>query len=376
MSVHKRFTNSKKTKFHWGYIVNIPSNKYDAVGNLKRKQKAKWGFETKKEALKAEKEFLDNIENNNIELNKNATFDDVIQFYIHFAETDGQYAKGTIANYKGLNKKHLNMFKDVRIDKITPELIRHWRQTICNTASNFRINDCIKLMKAAFNYAKEEKVVTTNPFEHVKKMQVPKKLRKRFSIQQLHELLKSCKNEIPQYYCLFALACLTGMRVGEYSALTVKDIDFANKQIFVEKQYTKGELKNRNKTKESTRVVHSSDEILNIIKWHMQKFNITNGFLFTDSINKPVSAKWVSRHFKKLLKLNNYIEDYCRVHDLRGQYVDIMHSCGIPTEYISREVGHSNTSITSDIYTQILAEIPIEANKRMDEKIFNNTTKG
>jgi len=60
-----------------------------------------------------------------------------------------------------------------------------------------------------------------------------------------------------------------------------------------------------------------------------------------------------------------------RLHDLRGQYVDIMHVCGIPTEYISRQVGHSSTVITSNIYTQILDAIPIEASIRMDKKVFS-----
>jgi len=49
-----------------------------------------------------------------------------------------------------------------------------------------------------------------------------------------------------------------------------------------------------------------------------------------------------------------------------------MHYCGIFTEYIAREVGHSNTATTSKIYTEILDEVHIEANKKMDEKLFNN----
>lgn len=212
MSVHKRFTNKAKTKFSWGYWATVPSNKFDALGNPIRKQVTKFGFATKKEALKAEKEFLANLEAGKIELNKNATFNDVMQFFFDYTEKEGKYAKGTI---------------------------------------------------------------------------------------------------------------------------------------------------------------HLSASMSAILRWHIQEYNIQAGLLFKDSNDKPVSAKWVSRKFKKLLNLNGYSEDYCRVHDLRGQYVDIMHSCGVPTEYISREVGHSNTATTSNIYTQILKEVPIEASRRMDEKLFS-----
>lgn len=294
-----------------------------------------------------------------------------MMFFFDYIEKEGKYAKGTIANYKGLHNKHLEFFKLIRVDKITPEIIRSWRKKRCEVnVSDYRLNDCIKLVKAAFNYAKREKQITANPFEDMKKVSLQPKLRKRFSTGKLKQLLDSCKSLMPEYYCLFALSFMTGMRVGEYSALTINDIDFENNSIYVEKQFTRGELKNRNKTPGSTRIVHLSKVMSTILKWHIQEFHISSGLLFKDINNKPVSAKWVSRKFKKLLNQNGYDENYCRVHDLRGQYVDIMHSCGIPTEYISREVGHSNTATTSNIYTQILDEVPVEANRKMDEKLF------
>ena len=65
-----------------------------------------------------------------------------------------------------------------------------------------------------------------------------------------------------------------------------------------------------------------------------------------------------------------YPDDYMRVHDLRGQYVDISHSLGLPTVYISRQVGHARTSTTNDIYTQILSDVNVNAIEKIDQKIF------
>ena len=134
--------------------------------------------------------------------------------------------------------------------------------------------------------------------------------------------------------------------------------------------------KNKNKTIKSTRIVHVSKQLLSIVKWHIDKFNIKEGLLFKDTTGrKPVSAKWISRKFRKLLTLNGYDENFCRVHDLRGQFVDIMHYLGVTTEYIAREVGHSNVTTTSKIYTQILNEVHTEANNKMDNILFNNQEK-
>ena len=370
MSVHKRATNKNKTNIHWGFVVRVKTGSFDYFGNPEYKQIAKWGFQTKKEAQQGEREFLNNYECHKIELDSNATFHEVFQFYIDYTEKEGKYSEGTISNYKGLYNNHLSYFKLLKIKKITPEVIRFWKKEKSDLSA-YVYNDCVKILKASFNHAIKEKQICVNPFEDLKKAPLPKVLRKRFSIDQLKLLLNSCKENIPEYFCLFGLSTLTGMRVGEYSALSVEDFDFANKLIYVEKQFTRGTLLDRNKTRESTRIVHMSEKMIEIVKWHLETFNIKQGFLFEDMTGKPVSAKWVSRKLKKLLKLNGFPDDYCRVHDLRGQYVDIMHYCGIPTEYISKEVGHSNTATTSNIYTQILNEVPIEANQRMDKKLFD-----
>lgn len=373
MAITKIPTNKAKTKFSWKVVVHIPVNEFDSCGKQKSKHHYVGCYKTEKEAKHAEREFLNNLEQGAIELNKKATCKDVLNFYIEYAEKEAMYSKGTIANYKCIHREHLKMFDDMLISNIRPAHIRVWRRgAIEKGLSPYRINDCIKLLKSSCNYAIKEKEISCNPFIDMNNITLPKKIRHRFSTVELVNLLKSCKNKLPEYYCMFSLSCLTGMRVGEYVALTVKDINFDNKIICVEKQYTRGELKDRTKTIGSTRLVHPSTKTLEIIKWHLDTFNIQSGFLFPDTNgNKPVSAKWVSRKFRQLLKLNDYPENYCRVHDLRGQYVDIQHAVGTPTELIAKEVGHSRTSTTSDIYTQILAEVPKEMNNRMDARLFN-----
>lgn len=371
MAVTKIYTDKDHKKYRWKVVVYIPTQKFDNRGKQIYKHHYVGCFATEKEGKKAERTFFNNFESRKVELNDNATGKDVILFYLDFAEKEGHYAKGTVDNYKCIHKYHIGIFDAVPVKKITPDLIRSWRKSLIEKKlSSYRINDCIKLLKSAYNYAVKEKKLSFNPFQEVKNEILPKVLRRRFSPQEIRELMISCKDILPDYYCLFTLSCLTGMRVGEYSALTTDDIDFHNCLIYIKKQYTKGELIDRTKTIDSTRIVHPSNMTLKIIKWHLEYFNIEDGLLFKDSNGNPVSAKWVSRRFRKLLSTNNYPENYIRVHDLRGQYVDIQHLIGAPTEHIAKEVGHSRTSTTSDIYTQILSEVPKEMNNRMDNIIF------
>ena len=99
---------------------------------------------------------------------------------------------------------------------------------------------------------------------------------------------------------------------------------------------------------------------------HINTYGIIAGFLFKGKGNNPISPTWVRKQFRKLLIKCGYSEDFCRVHDLRGQYVDIMKAVGTPTSQIAKEVGHTRTSTTDDIYTEILAEVPKESIRKIN----------
>ena len=213
----------------------------------------------------------------------------------------------------------MQYFKNIPICKITPDIIKNWRKKeIENDISQSCINECIKLLKASFNYAKNEGKIKTNPFEKMKKFSLPKKLRKRFSIEQLKSLIVHCRETYPEFFCILVLACATCMRLGEYTAISKDDIDFDNQLIYINKQYTRRELKSRNKTVGSTRISHASDAVMKILKWHILRFNIFSGFLFKGKNDKPVSPNWVNKIFKNLLLENGFPSNYCLVHDLRG----------------------------------------------------------
>lgn len=377
MSVSPRYSEKNKDKIQsWCFFVRIPTNTYDKYGKMIYKQIRRSGFKTKKEAERAEREFLNSFDNATVEFHPNTICRHIINNLFEHMKNEGKYAKGTVRNYTGYYKNHLQKFDLVPISRITPEFIQAWRRELFkNNVSDHVYNGCVKLLKRAFNYAISLKQINTNPFVDLKAVSIAPKLRKRFSTAQLKEILDVCQSQMPEFYCIFVLATLSGMREGEYCAL--KTTDFMkgnfNFKAFIERQFTARELKNKTKTETSTRVVDISDKVNEIVQWHIQTFNIKEGdYLFRADKGGLIYAKWVERRFKKLLMLCGYEMDYCRVQDLRGQYVDIMHLCGTPVAYISRQVGHSDTKTTIKAYTQILNELPVEANKRMDEMIFGS----
>ena len=362
MSVRKRF--KKDGGYVWEFCITIQKHP--------RKQYRKSGFKTKQDALQAEQEAIIKYKNKKIKFNPERTsFKEIIDLFIEHIENSNEYSEGTISNYKGYYNNHLEDFKYVSIEELSPHLIQKWFDKATKEKSPHIINGCRKLCKAAFNYVLRIKLLSENPFEYMPKAQEPVKLRHRFSIDEIKKVIKICKEKFPQFYCIFSLAIFTGMRLGEYSAICIEDIDFNKNQIWITKQYTKRKIKNRTKTNNSRRIVDFPPSVGKIIKWHIRKYQIFSGFLFKGkNSGNPISANWVNSQFDNLLKACGYPENYMRVHDLRGQFVDILHTLGLPTVYISRQVGHARTSTTNDIYSAIMSDVKTNAKKAIEEEIF------
>ena len=81
----------------------------------------------------------------------------------------------------------------------------------------------------------------------------------------------------------------------------------------------------------------------------------------------PISPNWLNYRFHNLLEI--YFNDriYMKVHDLRGEFVNIARISGMYMEYISGEVGHARPSTKWNMYSEIFNEEAKEAQQKMQE---------
>ena len=157
MSVRKRY--KKDGTFTWEFCITIQKRP--------RRQLRKSGFKTKQEAQQCEYEAIQKYKNKKIKLNpEKTTFKDILSLFIEHIEVSQEYSEGTIINYKGYYKNHLQDFIYLKIDELSPYIIQNWFDKATKTKSPHIINGCRKLCKAAFNYALKMKLIIENPFEY------------------------------------------------------------------------------------------------------------------------------------------------------------------------------------------------------------------
>lgn len=217
-------------------------------------------------------------------------------------------------------------------------------------------------------------------------------------MQYLLELLE----EAPvKYKTMIYLALFGGMRLGELAGLEWSDIDFDNKILKISKasQYLPGEGTFGKDTKNysSRRIISLPDTVITLIKKHILLQNGEKaklGDLWDDGCNRiftarngtPMFPSTPSKWFNKFIKEANkriqdddsikkedkhlYLLDVVNFHGLRHTNASLLIGEGVDVVTVSKRLGHSKTSTTTDIYAHSLKKTDIEASNKL-ENMFN-----
>jgi integrase len=223
------------------------------------------------------------------------------------------------------------------------------------------------------NHAVRWEIISSNPAKKVSPPRQHRQEARYYNEEQVKELLNALRTAPYKYYVAVVLALATGLRRGEIIALEWNDIDFDNKTINVNKssQYIskKGMVTGGPKTESSIRVISIPDEVVNILKKYrtlqddtkekLGNIWVESNRLFTQKHGEPMYADTLSSWFRKFIQ-KNCLDDL-NFHGLRHTSATILSSMGIDIPTISKRLGHSKPSTTSDIYAHALRSIDRKA---------------
>lgn len=219
------------------------------------------------------------------------------------------------------------------------------------------------------------KLVTLPKEDNTKDIKIlTKEEQKRFM-----EYIKAHKLEV-----FFLTALGTGLRLGELLGLKWSDINFDAGIITVNRSLSR--CKNRitgkyeiieqpPKTKNSYRDVAVPTNILNKLKEHKKIQNkqrlfvgevyINNNYVFTDEIGRTIDDKRPGRNLKSILKKLNI--EPIKFHALRHTYATRLFENNIPPKTVQALLGHSDISVTMDIYTHVMSNTKLEAVEKLND---------
>jgi integrase len=185
----------------------------------------------------------------------------------------------------------------------------------------------------------------------------------------LHLAIESRNPKFVSNY-IIVVGILTGARIGEILALTWEDIDFTDKTISINKTWDyhfKSGTKPP-KTPSSVRTITINQKLCDLLKELQQN---DSKYVFKTKTRNIPSTNGVNKCLNRLLAELKIHKKGFHFHSLRHAHVAILLFKGIDIYNISKRLGHTDISITTNTYAYLLDEFKKKTDKKINSIMDN-----
>jgi len=287
--------------------------------------------------------------------------------------------KGTIENYKRNYRLYISPhLGNCYVKEIRAEHLQKLYNDLMRAGYSYGvINLCAGILSGMFTQLMRNDIIMKNP---VKLANLPKKekrpQRRVLTIEEQDLFLKH--SSMSPFFSLYRLALATGLRIGELTSLTWKDIDFENETLTVTGtlKYFKdtGFYKDTPKSDSGNRTVPllpSICKMLKQVKREQNKQHLSSGdkwrpvkglehLVFTNKHGEPFKKRTIAYDIDQITNEINatekdipYFEKFSP-HTLRHTFATRALENGIPPKVVQDILGHSSITMTLDLYTHVL----------------------
>ncbi|NLJ28042.1 MAG: site-specific integrase [Deltaproteobacteria bacterium] len=299
------------------------------------------------------------------------TFSEVAKDWIEYKRP--KLRETTWECYDGHVRNHFAELNELKINRITTASIEKYITAMqLNRTPIGTIRKVLVTLGQILSYAVRHKYVDHNPLRDAERPRDPGEGKKEIKVLKPEEIQALLENTQSQRYrTLFLVAIMTGARQGELLGLQWEDLDLENKQLNIQRTYTKGRFFNP-KTKTSNRAIDLSPLVISELKrWKLACPPSEMDLMFPNEEGKPINySNMVNRHFIPALKATGI--PTIRFHDLRHTNASIRLDQGENVKYVQTQMGHSSPMVTLNVYAHLLDKRNQEAAHRLEAAIFGN----
>ncbi len=340
----------------------------DIYGNTK--QYTSKGYDTQKEAKLEEAKFKIKVEEKKVSTSS-ITFKEAELEYLEY--TKKRVKQQTMRKIEN-QLRVLEPLNDIKINKFN---MQNWKQyQMYLESKNYSIdyrNQVLGLLRRIIKHT--NLFYNTNDtmikyIENYKRVNESKREMQFFTYDEFQKFI-SVIDEF-NYKTFFEVLYYLGLRQGEATALTWKDINFSKKEVSINKTLTtklKGQLYTVStpKTVNSNRILPIPLKLLKSLERlkeqaKTKKYYSDNWFVFGDEL--PFRETTIQLRKNKYCKLAKVKQ--IRIHDFRHSCASFLINNGASIVLVSKYLGHSKISVTLDIYTHLYKNELLEVSKMID----------
>ena len=282
----------------------------------------------------------------------------------------------TEANYNFvLNIIKKEKFGACRIDRVKLSDAKAWLFKLQKDGRGYSSIHSIRgVIRPAFQMAVDDDLIRKNPFEFMLATVVVNDsvTREAITRKQEREFLEFVKNDrhFSKYYEGIYILFKTGLRISEFTGLTLSDIDLEKRTININHQLQR----KRNmeytiedtKTSSGTRVLPMTDDVYACFKHIIENRKKPKvepliqgkaGFLYLDKNGMPMVAMHWEKYFQHICEKYNSIYKVqmpkITPHVCRHTYCSNMAKSGMNPKTLQYLMGHSDIGVTLNTYTHL-----------------------
>lgn len=238
-----------------------------------------------------------------------------------------------------------------------------------------------RFISTVFTQAEKEMIVQYNPASKATPPKMERNEAECFQPEEVLRIIECLENEPIKWKTITHLLIITGCRRGEIAGLKWSAIDWENNQIKIERAllYSAdiGVYEDTTKTGEIRYIKLPTDTMQLLRKyraWHSEE-RLKNGdrwkdtgFLFTRDdggmMNPDSITQWLAKFSDK------YGLPHIHPHKFRHTMASMLYYNGFDSITISKRLGHSQVSTTTDIYSHVIKQADAMAADAIAETIF------
>ena len=365
----------------WSYRVDLGPD--PSTG--RRRQLAKQGFRTRKEAETALGALLTSISTGSVVDRSTTTTEEFLSDWLASQEhrlratTLYSYEKAIERVTRRLGKVPVQALTPLQIEKFYAELLRNGARLGKPLSAKTVRNSHVVLRKALAD-AERLGLVYRNAAASARP---PTAIRKEFatwSSDDLRDFFAGIRDK--RIFPALLVLATTGMRRGEVLGLRWSDVDLDAGQLAIVQTLTTINGKptfGATKSSGSRRVVYIDPQTVSVLREHRKRqreerliagpaWTATPDLVFRDEAGVRLQPDLLTRRFSALVDASGLTP--IRLHDLRHTYATLALKAGVHPKIVSERLGHATVGITLDLYSHVTPAIAREAAGVVADRIF------
>ncbi|MGW3372496.1 tyrosine-type recombinase/integrase [Streptomyces hydrogenans] len=231
-----------------------------------------------------------------------------------------------------------------------------------------------RVLRTALTAACREELISRNVASLVEPPRPKARELSPWSLDETLDFLAASRRD--PLYAAFVLAIAMGLRRGELVGLRWADIDLDKRVLYVRQQTQRrrGVLYDDDPKGRRRRTVPLPAMCVAPLRWHRMRQTEQRakagerweegGYVFTTASGRPVEPRNVYRSFTRVAASAGL--RVIRLHDARHGTATLLTAAGVAPRVVMEILGHSQISITMDVYTHVVQDTQREAISHMD----------